>query len=1095
MKKLIFCCVLTTAAVTAGAATPLWMRNVKISPDGKTIAFTYKGDIFKVSATGGKATRLTTQSSYETTPIWSPDSKKIAFASDRHGNFDIYLMDAEGGQAKRLTTNSAKETPEAFSPDGSKIYYSAAIQMPTASAMFPSVRMTQLYSVSVDGGSPVQELGTPVQKISFFPDGKSFVYQDIKGFENEWRKHHTSSVTRDIWAYDATSGQHRNLTARAGEDRDPVLSTDGQTLYFLAEMPGKSFNLYSAPIADPAKMTALTDFSVHPVRFLSRSNDGKFAFTYDGEIYTLTATGKPEKLEVDVTLDEESQLTRLNIGRAGWGVPSPNGEQIAFIYRGDIFVSSVEHSSTKQITTSPAAESSVTWGSDGRSLIFTSMRDGHFNIYEASIAREDDPNFSNATRISEKPVIAADDIERTNPEYSPDGKLMAFIQDRHKLMVMDTKTKQVRQLTDGSTYPMTNGSFYYTWSPDSKWIAIEDYNNHHTPYSDIALINVETGEMSKITNSGYIDYNPRFVMEGNAILFLSERYGMRSHASWGSQFDVMIAFLNRDAYDKYRLSKEDYELRKELEKQKAKKDKSKSDDDKKGKKSKKSKKSKDTDSDTESDDKPKTISVELEGIENRIERITPYSSDLGDAFITSDGETLYYLSSIEDGYDLWKMDLRDGEPEIASKLGASSASFAFTDDDDVVFIVGDKMRKLKVGSDKITNISVSGSMLLDLAAEREAMFNQVYLSEREMFYTPDLHGVDWDGMAAAYRKFLPHINNNYDFAEMLSEMLGELNVSHTGASAYSTEANNVIDRTATLGLLYDMTYDGDGLKVEEIITGGPFDNAWTQLKPGYVIEKINDVPLSADADIAVLLNNLAGKKTLVSIYDPASGKHLEEVIIPISSGMQSSLLYDRWVKKRAADVDRWSNGRLGYVHIASMNDKSYRDIYSDLLGKYIDREGVVIDIRWNGGGRLHEDIEVLFSGEKYISQVIRNVETCDMPSRRWNKPSIMVQSEACYSNAHGTPWVYKYKGLGKLVGMPVPGTMTSVNWVMLQNPDIVFGIPVVGMRINDGTYLENQQLEPDIKVANDPATIVKGEDAQLRAAVEELLREIDAKKE
>ena len=207
----------------------------------------------------------------------------------------------------------------------------------------------------------------------------------------------------------------------------------------------------------------------------------------------------------------------------------------------------------------------------------------------------------------------------------------------------------------------------------------------------------------------------------------------------------------------------------------------------------------------------------------------------------------------------------------------------------------------------------------------------------------------------------------------------------------------------------------------------------------------------------------------------------------------SDLLYARWVKQRAADVDKWSNGRLGYVHIESMGDDSFRSVYSDILGKYNNREGIVIDTRFNGGGRLHEDIEILFSGKKYFTQVVRGREACDMPSRRWNKPSIMVQCEANYSNAHGTPWVYSHQKIAKLVGMPVPGTMTSVSWETLQDPTLVFGIPVIGYRLPDGSYLENSQLEPDIKVANSPETVVKGEDTQLKAAVDELLKEIDGK--
>jgi C-terminal processing protease CtpA/Prc len=241
------------------------------------------------------------------------------------------------------------------------------------------------------------------------------------------------------------------------------------------------------------------------------------------------------------------------------------------------------------------------------------------------------------------------------------------------------------------------------------------------------------------------------------------------------------------------------------------------------------------------------------------------------------------------------------------------------------------------------------------------------------------------------------------------------------------------------------------------------------------------------------MEGLAGKKTSVSVYNPASGEHWTEVVLPTNNEIINNLLYKRWIKQCAAMVEKLSNGRLGYVHLKSMDDASYRTIYSDILGKYNDKEGIVIDTRNNGGGRLHEDIEILFSGEKYLTQVVRGREACDMPSRRWNKPSIMVQCEANYSNAHGTPWVYKYKKIGKLVGMPVPGTMTSVSWEDLQDPTMLFGIPVIGYRTKEGNYLENTQLEPDFKVANAPEDIIEGKDAQLETAVRELLKQIDNK--
>ena len=483
--------------------------------------------------------------------------------------------------------------------------------------------------------------------------------------------------------------------------------------------------------------------------------------------------------------------------------------------------------------------------------------------------------------------------------------------------------------------------------------------------------------------------------------------------------------------------------------------------------------------------------VELDGIETRIRRLTPYSADYVDAIGSADGETIYYVVSFGDDYMLYKLPVREQEPEKVLSLGQSPAALSASADGKTIFATsGGKMKKLD-GS-KLKDIATSGRHTIDLAREREAMFDYVAVEEGERFYTPDMHGIDWPAMTAAYRRFLPHINNNYDFAEMLSELLGELNVSHTGGR-YRPGASANADRTANLGLLYDLAYTGDGLKVDEVIVDGPFDKASSKMAPGSVITAVNGTAVTPATDLAGLLTDLAGHKTLVEFTTP-SGEKVGEVVKPVSAGAVSDLMYKRWVRNRAADVERWSNGRLGYVHIEQMADDAFRPMYADLFGKYNNCEGVVVDIRWNGGGRMHEDIEALLTGQKYLTQEIRGEETCDMPSRRWNKPSIMVMAEPCYSNAHGTPWVYKHQKIGKLVGMPVPGTMTSVNWVTLQDPTLVFGIPVIGYRTAEGTYLENSQLEPDVKVVNTPEALTAGEDLQLKAAVETLLRDIDSKK-
>ena len=1089
MKRLITSLAIGLAAAGVHAATPLWMRDVRISPDGKQIAFCYKGDIYKVAVNGGEAVRLTTQDSYESTPVWSPDGKYLAFASDRNGNFDVYIMPADGGAARRLTTHSASELPTAFTPDGKQVLFTASIQDPATSALYPTGAMTELYSVPVKGGKTRQVLGTPAEMVCFNAKGDRFLYQDRKGFEDEWRKHHTSSITRDIWIYDTTTRKHTNLTARAGEDRNAVFAPDGEQVYFLSERNGGSFNVYSFPLSSPQDVKAVTSFKTHPVRFLSIGTDGTLCYTYDGEIYTQKPGSRPQKVAIDLVRDDENLPATLNYSRgATSATPSPDGKQVAFIVRGEVFVTSAEYGTTKQITHTVEAERGLSFAPDNRTLAYASERGGNWGLYLAKIGRKEDANFPNATLIEEEALLPSKTVERTYPQFSPDGKELAFIEGRNRLMVVNLKTKKVRQVTDGSTWYDTGGGFNYAWSPDGKWFTLEFIGNHHDPYTDIGIVKADgTGSIINLTQSGYFSSSPRWVLDGNAILFTTERYGMRAHASWGSLNDAMLVFLNQDAYDKYCLSKEDYELRKELEKeQKKSAGKDTPQDKNKDKKKKDDKKDSNTD---EKDDQPKDIVVELRGIEDRVVRLTPNSSDMGSTIISKDGETLYYLAAFEGGYDLWKMNLRKKETRLLHKMDAGWADMQLDKDGKSLFLLGShKMQKMDTSSDALTPITFQVDAKMDLAAEREYMFDHVYRQQQKRFYNTNMHGVDWDKMTAAYRRFLPHIDNNYDFAELLSEWLGELNVSHTGGRFYPKGQS---EPTASLGLFFDWNYTGKGMLIAEVVEKGPFDTANTRVKAGTVIEKIDGVEITPDADYYTLLNNKARKKTLVSLFNPQTKERWEEVIIPITNGAFSDLLYSRWVKQRAADVDRWSGGRLGYVHIESMGDDSFRSVYSDILGKYNNREGIVIDTRFNGGGRLHEDIEILFSGQKYFTQVVRGREACDMPSRRWNKPSIMVMCEANYSNAHGTPWVYSHRGIGKLVGMPVPGTMTSVSWERLQDPSLVFGIPVVGYRLSDGSYLENSQLEPDIKVANSPETIVKGEDTQLKAAVEELLKELE----
>ena len=1078
MKKLFLALITSFLAMTSLAQQPLWMRYNQISPNGDKIAFTYKGDIYVVDSKGGTAHQLTTSTAYDYNPIWSHDGNTIAFATDRNGNFDIYTMSVNGGAPKRVTTNSANETPLAFSPDDTEIYYSAMIQKDAKDAQFASGWLTELYKVSVEGGRPQQVTAATVCSVSFDSDGESFLYYDRKGSENIWRKHQVSSVARDIVYYNAKEKTHKILTTNIGEDREPVFMPDHKSFVYLSEPAGRnSQNVYMMQWPAKFEPVQVSNFKTYPVRFLSVANDGTLCYGYQGEIYTQTIGQEPQKVNIQIVNDQENVVERGKFGGATDLTTTPEGNLIAFVSRGEVFVTSDEYQTTKQITHTAEAESDPSFSPDGKMLVYTSERDGYYNLYIAKMTRKEDLNFAYATLIEEKSLFGDDGIERTSPQFSPDGKEIAFIENRKFLKVINLESKKVRQITDGTQHYDTDAyPFDYQWSPDGKWFALTLITNMRDPYSDVGIVSAD-GDMKiyNITNDGYITGGPRWALDGNAVTFHSNRYGMRSHASWGSQNDAFICFMNQEAYDKFKLSKEEFEIMKKENEAKDKKD---NKDDKKDSKDKKDKK-----------DKVKPIDIELDRLDERVVRLTPMSSKLSGAVLSKDGDKLYFLSSFEKGYDLWELDVREKSTKILKKLDAGGANLVLNKKGDNIYVLsGGNLQKIDTKGGKATSIKYDATMELDRAAEREYMYNHVFLQESKRLFRRDHNGADFKQIKIDFYPFLAHINNNYDFAELLSEVLGELNVSHSG-SGYRGGSNG--DATAQLGLLFDWDYDKDGLRIEEVLEYGPFDKKTSAVKAGDIIEKIDGVEITKGMDYFPLLNKKSGKTVLVSIYSPKTKKHWDEVVKPISKGAQNDLLYKRWIKRNAHIVDSLSDGRLGYVHIKSMGDASYRDVYADILGKYNLRKGIVIDTRFNGGGRLHEDIEILFSGEKYLEQVIRDTVACVMPSRRYVKPSIMIIGEANYSNAHGTPWVYKHKNMGKLVGMPVPGTMSSVTWETLQDNTLYFGLPVIGYRTEEGNYLENSQLEPDIRVKNTPEKLAQGIDEQLESAVNELLKELE----
>ncbi len=1051
--------------------TPLWLRRNAISPDGSQIAFTYKGDIYLVSAEGGKAQQITTNAAYDSTPLWSPDGQSIIFSSYREKSKDIYKVPAIGGAPQRLTYHPGHETPMAVLQDGS-ILFSASIQRDAQYGNFPDG--PQLYRIAPDGGRPQLITSLQIANITVRPDN-TIVYEDYKGYEDPWRKHHTSSVTHDLWVYNpapdaeafgiSAEGTFTRYTDFKGEDRNPQFSHDGNRIYYLSEQDG-SYNVYTNTLTDKAEPQQLTFYKCNPVRHLSISQNDVLCYSYDGELYTLADGQEPKKVNIEIVTDQTERAVQertMTAGATGLAV-SPGGKEVAVIIRGDVFVTSIDYKTTKRITNTPEQERSLSFSKDGRTLYYAAERNGHWGIWKTSLTEKGDKMFTYAVKMKEELVTKPGET-CFQPQVSPDGESIAYLKDRTAIAVMDIKSGKEKILLDKSVnYSYTDGDQQFAWSPDSRYILCNYQANGGWNNEDIAVIDVKTGEITNLTESGYTDSSFRWALKGKAMTWTSDKAGYRSHGSWGAERNVYMMFFDGKRHAEFLRDKEDRAIASMMKTEKEEK--------------------KEVKDSVKAEKKAEDFLLELDDRSERIVKLTRFSGRLGDHYLTQDGKTLYYMVRLEKSMDLCKLNIEENNISVVSK-GVQGKLFPTADDKYIYLLSGARVSRISTATGKSESISFSGEFEHKPAQEREYIFNHIWKQVNEKFYDPEIHGIDWAGYKETYAKFLPHINNSFDFQEMLSEMLGELNGSHTGAR-YSYKSGLSM---GTLGAFYDNEYEGDGLLIQEIIKGGALYLQHPDIKAGDIITAIDGENILAGHDWSHMLKGKGGKKIVITVK-PKGKKEQDIFVEPGFTDYRQ--LYNRWVAQRAEMVKKLSDGKIGYVHVEGMDSESFRRVYSDLLGKYRTCEAVIVDTRHNGGGWLHEDLATLLSGTGYIRFEPRGQYIGTEPYNRWTKPSCVLIGEDNYSDASGFPYIYQALGIGKLIGAPVPGTMTAVWWEAQIDPTIIFGIPQVGaIGVKDGRYLENLQVEPDIEVYNDPASILRGEDKQLEAAVTEMLKTIE----
>ena len=609
-------------------------------------------------------------------------------------------------------------------------------------------------------------------------------------------------------------------------------------------------------------------------------------------------------------------------------------------------------------------------------------------------------------------------------------------------------------------------------------------------YTDIGLAPVDgSAPAQDISVNGYYDGAPVWHASGDVVYWFTDRYGERTHGSWGSEGDIVATFLNEASWTRFNLSEQERAALEEAGD-------GKSEDE-------------DEDSDSkdeeEDEDAPKAdiakllnlmamreedadIEIDFDAIKDRTIRLTPQSSDLADAVLGPDMKKLYYLAAFEGGYDLWVNDLVEGGATKAASLGADFATMSISDDGSMLIILADGgLQKATLGDDiKIKPIETNAEMRLRTDAERLYIFNHTWHQVADKFYDPAYHGVDWTAMQAAYQPKVAAVSNNRDFAVLVSEMLGQLNASHTGMF-YGGGGSNKSDQTAALGVIFDLD-GGDGLRIGEILDDGPLDRDLLDVEVGDLITAIDGQSITGTQNAFALLNRKAGDRVRLTL----GNKDTTVTVRTYSRRDEAAALYDRWIERRRAIVEERSEGRIGFVHIRSMSDSGFRQIFSDLFGRNFDKEAVIVDTRFNGGGWLHDDLITLLDGESYFNLRARGRIMSGAPEERWTKPSAVVMNEGNYSNAHMFPYAYDLFDIGQTIGMPVPGTATAVWWEGQVSGDLVFGIPQLPVLDQQNRPLENQELQPDILVDNAPQFAQGGRDLPLEAAVDSLLETLAA---
>ncbi|HEY2786415.1 MAG TPA: S41 family peptidase [Fimbriiglobus sp.] len=1059
---------------------------------GDTVIFTYAGNLFTVPSSGGIARRLTNHDGYQMFPRLSPDGKWVAFTGQYDGNTEVYTMPAEGGVPKRLTFTATLGRDDVsdrmgpnnlvmgWTPDGKNVLFRSRMHS------FNDF-LGQLYTVPKDGGIAV-ELPLPRGGFaSYSPDGKKIAYNRVFREFRTWKRYR-GGMADDVWTYDFDTKKTERLVENPAQDIIPMWH--GNTVYFLSDRDAnKRMNLYKIDLGTK-QTTTLTTFTDFDCKFPSLG-DKAIVFENGGWIYKLDcATDKVEKLKIRILEDGAAGRTvwkDVSKQITGFDV-SPDGKRGLFSTHGDAFTVPAEKDKgiTRNLTnTSGVHERDASWSPDGKSIAYISDATGGDEIYTRNADGTGTP----------VQVTSGADTYKFAPDWSPDSTKIAWGDKKLRLQYVDVNTKKVTLINQAEGFETRD----HAWSPDSKWVAFA--RNEAVGMNKCYLFSLADGKTNEATDGFFNASNPRFSPDGKYLYFVSSRdfsptYGQTEfNHIYQDMNKVYLCVLAKDGPNPFAPKLDDDASAKSAEK----KDADKKDGDKKaGDKKDNDKKDGDKkDGDKKGEKKPAVVvKVDADGLTDRVLALAVPAANYRNISPTASG--VYYVrqSSKVPQPHLCYFDLATKKETACGVVG----NFAPTPDGKKMLVtLGGKFAVIAAPKAPVTiseGMDLSGlRVLLDRHAEWKEIFEECWRQERDFFYDPHMHGVDWAGMKKKYEVLVPYVQHRADLTYIIGEMIGELNVGH----AYVGGGDEVQARRIPTGLLgaeFQRDPATGFFKITKILKGAnwsaplrsPLTEIGVNVKVGDYIVAVDGKPASTWPNLLAALVDTVDKPVRLSVNaEPKLDGARTVVVTP--TGDEAPLYYNEWVEGNIEKVSKASGGKIGYLHIPDMQQVGLNEFvkhYYPQLGK----KALIVDVRGNGGGNVSPMIIERLRRKICMIDIARNTAPSVDPDGTFDGPLACLMNEFSASDGDLFSYRFKYYKLGPLIGkrswggvVGIRGTLPLMDGGNLNRPEFS-RYDTAGKK----WIIEGHGVDPDIVVDNDPADEYAGKDAQLNRAVDELMK-------